>query len=310
MAASNKLPISIQMGALPPNVRWTPQQLADAIVERLSLVTAQSFALFVSGSTAPSSNVGPWLKNGTEWWVWSDALGAYEPITINQASLGYFIGNVAPDPLIYQFWISTTPGGQPLAVNTYYLGAWTDVYAAVIGDYMTTAAFTAAIANYYTKTEVNGLIAGATTPTYPAQVVVETTHQVIPVDVTAHKIVFESAQVNPAPAPYDFAAQRYIAPAAGVYSVSATSQLQNGTGVAAMMQAEVIVYKNGSATGIRGVDETPTPTGLRWFPGFGAILMTLAQNDYLELWTELQDGTNTGHVTMDACMFAITRVSP
>jgi hypothetical protein len=309
MATSNILPLTIQMSALPPAVRWTPQQLADAIAARLSITTAQSYALFVSGSTAPSSNVGPWLKNGTEWWIFNTVSGTYVPITINQESLGYFIGNVAPDPTIYQFWISTTPGGQPLAVNTFYSGAWTDVYAAVIGDYMTTAAFNAAIANYYTKAETNALIAGATFPSYPAQASIETVPQVVPVDATAHKVLFEMASINPAPAPFDITAQRYIAPATGIYTVSVICQVDNNTGTASSMQASVLIYKNGVVTGIRGVDETPSPVGGRWFPKFGGIQVNLNQNDYLELWAAFNDGVLTGNVHLTEVIFAIQRIS-
>lgn len=77
---ANTIPITIQMGALPPQVRATPQQLADMMVARMSLVTAQTFALFVSGSTAPLSNAGPWFNTNTNsWWVWSDTDGAYIP---------------------------------------------------------------------------------------------------------------------------------------------------------------------------------------------------------------------------------------
>lgn len=141
------LPLNIQMGALPPNVVWTLQQLADAVAQRLSITTQQSFALFVTGSTEPSSDVGPWLKNGIEWWVWSNTYGAYVPITINQESLGYFIGSTAPDQNIYNFWIETAVSGSPLALKTYYSGAWVDVYATQIANYSTTAQMNTAIAN-------------------------------------------------------------------------------------------------------------------------------------------------------------------
>ena len=81
---STSLPITIQLSALPPSVAWTPQQLGDALVARMSLVTAQSFALFVSGATAPLSNVGPWLNSTTgTWWIWSNTAGAYVPMPNN-----------------------------------------------------------------------------------------------------------------------------------------------------------------------------------------------------------------------------------
>src|SRR6478609_3296710 len=128
--ASNVLPLTIQGSALPPNVRWTPQQIADFIWEKARIVTSQSYALFVTGSTEPSSNVGPWLKDGTEWWVWNNDSGDYQPIAVPEASLGYFIGAVAPDPAVFRFWIETTVGGSPLALKIYYSGSWVDVYAA------------------------------------------------------------------------------------------------------------------------------------------------------------------------------------
>lgn len=65
---------------MPPSVVWSPQELANAIAERLSLVTAQSFALFVSGSTAPLYNAGPWFNTSTNsFWVWDVGTGSYIP---------------------------------------------------------------------------------------------------------------------------------------------------------------------------------------------------------------------------------------
>lgn len=308
MSASNELPIQISFGSLPPNVAWTPQQLGDAIAQRLSLVTSQSFALFVSGSTEPASNVGPWLKNGEEWWIWSDADGNYVPQILSPASLGYFIGNAAPDPNIYSIWISTTVGGSPLAVSTYYNGSWTDVYAAVIGDYMTTAAFTAAIASYSTTAQMNTAIAAGAT-TYPAQATIETVPQSIPIDGAPHKVVFESAPINPAPAPFNIVANRYIAPAAGIYALGATSQFDNNTGTPAGMEIGIVVYKNGVDAGLGDIDSTPSPNGSRWSPGFGPLLISLAINDYVELWCEASDGVDTGLLDLTTCDFSITRVS-
>lgn len=68
------------MGSLPPSVVWSPQELANAIAERLVLQTAATFAIFVAGSTAPLSNVGPWFNEATSsWWVWSNTSGTYIP---------------------------------------------------------------------------------------------------------------------------------------------------------------------------------------------------------------------------------------
>lgn len=54
----------------------------DAIVARLSLETQAQLTLFVTGSVAPTSNMGPWLKDGNTWYVWDSVTGAYVPQTI------------------------------------------------------------------------------------------------------------------------------------------------------------------------------------------------------------------------------------
>jgi hypothetical protein len=349
------LPITIQMGALPPTVNWTPQQLADAIVARMSLQTQQTFALFVTGSTEPSSNDGPWLKNGTEWWVWSDTAGAYVPITVPAESLGYYVGDTAPDPTTTFFWIETTAGGSPLALKIYYSGAWTDVYAATLASYLTIAAAAAtyltqaaAAATYLTQANaastyaplVSPALTGTpTTPTaapgtnttqaastafvtaaiaaipapsafaaYPAQGTVS--NQVIAVDGNPHKIEFNGAAINPAPAPFDTALFRYVAPANGIYDVSFSSQFDNVDGTPASMQVNVLLYKNGTYIGnqMADLDSTPSPVGSRWSPGFSG-LVSLAATDYLEVFVEMTDGVDTGDMTLSAAQLSVHRAS-
>jgi hypothetical protein len=164
------LPLNIAFASLPPNVAWTPQQLGDAIAERLYITTQQTFALFVSGSTEPSSNVGPWLKNGETWYVWSDADGGYVAQTIEPASLGYWIGPDAPDNSVYNFWIETAAGGSPLALKIYYSSAWTDVYATELASYLTIVAAAATyqtiagMSVYSTTVQMDAAIAAALVP--------------------------------------------------------------------------------------------------------------------------------------------------
>lgn len=75
---ANNLPVTIAMGSLPPSVVWSPQELANAIAERLVLQTAQTFSLFVSGSTAPLYNAGPWWNETTNsWWYFDYGTGSY-----------------------------------------------------------------------------------------------------------------------------------------------------------------------------------------------------------------------------------------
>src|SRR5690242_4109273 len=76
------VPVTFKASPLVPNFKGTPQQFLDAIVARLALESQYEIAFFVSGPNEPTSNVGPWLKNGTAWYVWSDADGAYVPATV------------------------------------------------------------------------------------------------------------------------------------------------------------------------------------------------------------------------------------
>lgn len=123
------------MGALPLTIQGTPQQIADAIAARLSVVTQQSLALFVSGTTEPASDSGPWYNTTTEpgvFYGWSNVLGNYQPLPVADVSLKYILSEAEPDPTIFQYWIKLNSAGKALGAYTYYNGAWHDIYEDVI----------------------------------------------------------------------------------------------------------------------------------------------------------------------------------
>ena len=126
----NQLPLDIQMGALPANWQGTPQQFADAIAARLSVITQQTFALFVVGATEPSSDVGPWLDTSTSigtWKVWDSTTGNYQPMPLADESLRYILSPSAPDPDIFQLWVELNGSGKAISIKTWYNGAWHDI---------------------------------------------------------------------------------------------------------------------------------------------------------------------------------------
>lgn len=129
---SNAVPLTIQMGALPLNFQGTPQQIGDEIAKRLTVVAQQSFALFVTGAAEPFSNVGPWLDTSVSpigvWKNWDDATGRYQPITIIDEQRGYILSVDQPDPNKFKMWIKLLANGKSQSVNTFFGGAWTDVY--------------------------------------------------------------------------------------------------------------------------------------------------------------------------------------
>lgn len=157
MPATN-IPLTFRLAPLPMGFVGTPQQLASAIVARLSAVSANTISFFASGSVAPTSNVGPWLKNDQTWYVWSDTLATYIPQVIEPASLGYIFSQSAPDQNIYKVWYKLDGSNNPIGIFVYANGAWVDVYASQFANYYTK---TEIDSNVYTKSQTDSAIAAA-----------------------------------------------------------------------------------------------------------------------------------------------------
>lgn len=113
---------SLPEGFCPANM----QELANAIASRLIISPSTEFNTFAIGSTAPASNVGPWLKDCLSWFVFDDATATYVPITKGGFdSLQYITANTTftvPD-FIYKLKIhafgaggggSSTTGGAAI----------------------------------------------------------------------------------------------------------------------------------------------------------------------------------------------------
>lgn len=64
------------MGSLTVGIKRTQQQLADEIASKLSSFWDGAIG-FQNGGTEPTSNIGPWLKNGNEWRFFDAGTGRY-----------------------------------------------------------------------------------------------------------------------------------------------------------------------------------------------------------------------------------------
>lgn len=125
------VPATIKSAPLPSNFKGTLQQLQDALVSRLYLETSlDSVSLVAGGSTAPTSNVGPWFKDGTTLYVWSDTDGAYVPVSLDYPSLKYVASpsTAQPDPDVYTLWIVLDGTGKAQELRYFSGGAWKSVY--------------------------------------------------------------------------------------------------------------------------------------------------------------------------------------
>jgi len=98
---TNLIPVA---SPLPADFNGTPQDLFEAMIERLSIQSPVGTQFFVVGGAEPSTNQGPWLKDGTKWYVFSESLGRYVPLDISDSIVSLFI-------------VSETEPDQPVAAS-------------------------------------------------------------------------------------------------------------------------------------------------------------------------------------------------
>ena len=290
------LPVSFACSPIPSTFEGTPDQFAQALVARLSINASGSLTFYVTGPTAPTYNAGPWLKNGTEWWVWNNTTGAYVPITLDPASLQYTASQLAPDHTVYTFWIKLDSNGNPLGIYYWYSGAWTDVYAQLFSLYSTTEQMNQILAN--------GISA------YPCRVVINPNSQTVAIDTNAHKINFSQAPIDPRSC-FDNTNLRYVAQVAGVYHCDANYQIDNGTATASGLETQIRIVKNGNFDDTNGLfngTSVASPPGSRWYPSEMGLIQ-LGVGDYLEVWMSGNDGVNTGNVTISNGNFCVHLVN-
>jgi hypothetical protein len=79
----NPVSFNVTAGAVPENFEGGLQATLNMFAERLIIAPSVPWSSFVLGPAQPSSNVGPWFKDGQELRVWSDTLGTYIPVKVN-----------------------------------------------------------------------------------------------------------------------------------------------------------------------------------------------------------------------------------
>jgi hypothetical protein len=98
--------VTVQAAPLPSNFRGTPQELIEAFLDRLEITVDGTS--FVIADTMPAGNQGPWLKNGSQWWVWSEDESTYVPLDISESfNEQISVGEDEPDPDEFTVWLKT-----------------------------------------------------------------------------------------------------------------------------------------------------------------------------------------------------------
>lgn len=99
----------ILMAAIPQTFKGTPKEFAETMVKRMKIVSPTGTSLIFTGDTEPTTNVGPWLRDGTKWYVYSEEIKRYIPLDISDSETQWFqTGATTPatgDPAL---WLRTT----------------------------------------------------------------------------------------------------------------------------------------------------------------------------------------------------------
>lgn len=97
------------MGQLSPTFEGTPQELANEMIRRMVILSPTGLNFFTSGDVEPTSNIGPWLKNGTQWWVYDVATKRYVPLDISASFTAAFWEQASTPPSSNpNVWLRTT----------------------------------------------------------------------------------------------------------------------------------------------------------------------------------------------------------
>src|ERR1035441_8046902 len=117
--ALNPTNLFIQAAPLPATFRGSPNDFFTEMIQRMKILSPSGTNFIFIGDTEPTSNVGPWLKNGTQWYVFDPATKRYVPADISPSfSAAFTIGNAVPLTAIPPVWLRTTiDNSNPTAPN-------------------------------------------------------------------------------------------------------------------------------------------------------------------------------------------------
>jgi hypothetical protein len=115
----------IQSAPIPATFRGNLNQFREAMVERFKIVSPSGISFIFVGDTEPTSNVGPWLRNGTQWWVFDEATKRYIPLDITASEKLWFQTSVTTpadtDPPV---WLRVDSAGNPISWLRYNGTEW------------------------------------------------------------------------------------------------------------------------------------------------------------------------------------------
>jgi hypothetical protein len=293
------VPLTFRVSPIPPTFNGDINAFAQALAARLRADSGAEISFFASGTTLPTSDVGPFWKEDTrEWYGWDSGSGTYIAQAIDPTSRGY-VAQVSPGPdqNDYVFWIEIDGTGKAKSIRYYSGGAWKDVYEDKFAQYSTTAQMNAAIA------AATGGVAATVAPLYATAAA-----QSVTADGVAVKLEFDTAVIDPQSTldPVDF---DYTAPETGVYEVSCRAQIDNDDATASAVEINLGIYVNNVLQVSGGGTSVASPPGARWYPVVPGQFVSLAANDVLDVRISVSDGVGTGAVTVTTAGLSVKKIA-
>jgi hypothetical protein len=131
----------IEMARIPATFKGTPDEFSQTMVRRMRIVSPTGTNFIFIGDVEPTSNVGPWLKGGTQWFVFDEDLKRYVPLDISESEKDwYFIGASTPTDSTPPVWLKTTKDqseadpsvGNPISWHVFNGSAWVPYVGVVL----------------------------------------------------------------------------------------------------------------------------------------------------------------------------------
>ena len=85
MSELKKTNLVIVAAQLPADFIGDPQDFFSAMLDRMEIRSPSGTSFFVISDTQPSSDSGPWFKNGTKLYVFDPEQGTYVPLDISDS---------------------------------------------------------------------------------------------------------------------------------------------------------------------------------------------------------------------------------
>lgn len=119
----DSIKLAVEGAPLPPTFVGTPQEFYEAMLDRMRVIFPTGQTSFVISDTEPSTNQGPWLKNGTQWFTWNDTDKRYVPLDTSP-SWPIQISSTAPvSGATYPIWIQFI-GTRAVQIYLWLASAW------------------------------------------------------------------------------------------------------------------------------------------------------------------------------------------